>query len=215
MKKYEGTIHTRFSQICKREELTSRQVREELGLSPSHLSYIMNDKKYLATEKAITFIKNRKTNLSYLLTQTDIDLPCDTYSPHNRLTELRENAGYTRIEFCGICNMTYKTLLRYETNEILGPLSTLLLFSSILQVSVDYLLGLTEYRRWEDASSNPIIRNLSPGKAGYMELPHLTTYFLVSDDGDWVLFPDGTKEKITSPNFRDAKILEVMPREHL
>ncbi len=215
MRKYEGMIHTRFSQICRKEELTSRQVREELDLSPSHLSYIMSDKKYLATEKAITFVKNHRTNLSYLLMQTDIDLPCDTYSPHNRLKELRENAGYTKNQFAGICDMTYKTLMKYETNETLGPLSTLLLFSSILKVSIDHLLGLTEYPRWEDASSNPIIRNLSPGKAGYMELPHLTTYFLVSDDGDWVLFPDGTKEKIISPNFRDAKILEVIPREHL
>lgn len=62
-----------------------------------------------------------------------------------RLKELRVENGYTQKELAALLNINSVTYLHYEKAQREPSLSLLAQIALFYNVSVDYLLGLTEY----------------------------------------------------------------------
>lgn len=61
-----------------------------------------------------------------------------------RLRELREKAGYTQAELAEILKMGSKQIWRYENGETEPDGQTIVTIAQALNVSADYLLGLSD-----------------------------------------------------------------------
>ena len=64
-----------------------------------------------------------------------------------RLKEIRKDNDYTQIEIARILRITQVQYSRYETGERLIPITPLIKLADYYNVSVDYLLGLTDIRK--------------------------------------------------------------------
>ena len=62
-----------------------------------------------------------------------------------RLKELREERGLTQKQLATLLNLNSVTYLHYEKSQREPPLATLADMARFFEVSVDYLLGLTNY----------------------------------------------------------------------
>jgi transcriptional regulator with XRE-family HTH domain len=62
----------------------------------------------------------------------------------DRLKELRERAGYTQGELAEILNMGSKQIWRYENGATEPDGLTIVTIAKTLNVSTDYLLGLSD-----------------------------------------------------------------------
>ena len=62
-----------------------------------------------------------------------------------RLKELREEKGLTQSQLAKLLNIHSVTYLHYEKEQREPPLSLLADIAQFYQVSVDYLLGLSDY----------------------------------------------------------------------
>jgi transcriptional regulator with XRE-family HTH domain len=63
----------------------------------------------------------------------------------DRLRESRERKGLTQRELARLCGMNEVQISRYENGKIEPSLSYLELIARHLEVSSDYLLGLSDY----------------------------------------------------------------------
>ena len=61
-----------------------------------------------------------------------------------RLTELRKDAGLTQNQLGKLLNIEKGTISSYETNKREAPDEIKKIFAKFFNVSVDYLLGLTD-----------------------------------------------------------------------
>lgn len=62
-----------------------------------------------------------------------------------RLLQLRKEANLTQKELAGKLNMNSVTYLHYEKGQREPSLDTLLDFADFFSVSVDFLIGKTDY----------------------------------------------------------------------
>ncbi len=62
-----------------------------------------------------------------------------------RLKELREEKGLTQKQVAAALNLNTMTYLHYEKAQREPPLSVLADMAKFFDVSVDYLLGLTDF----------------------------------------------------------------------
>ena len=62
-----------------------------------------------------------------------------------RLKELREERGMTQKQLAQALGLNSVTYLHYEKSQREPPLSLLADMAAFFEVSVDYLLGLTEF----------------------------------------------------------------------
>ncbi len=64
-----------------------------------------------------------------------------------RIRELREARGYTQRELAAMLEMLQPQYFRYETGRRDIPTELLIRLAEIYEVSVDYILGLTDCPR--------------------------------------------------------------------
>lgn len=62
-----------------------------------------------------------------------------------RIKALREDKGYSQCAFARLLSVTPGTLCKYETDRIQVPIDVVVKISDLLDVSTDYILGLTEF----------------------------------------------------------------------
>jgi len=65
----------------------------------------------------------------------------------NRLKDLRKSKGMTQMELGEKINLSQANISKYESDSLEPNIETLSLLSSLLDVSADYLLGLTDDRK--------------------------------------------------------------------
>lgn len=63
-----------------------------------------------------------------------------------KLSELRENKGYSKLEMANILNVHKSTYGKWESNERLIPTKRLVEIADILEINIDYLVGLTNIK---------------------------------------------------------------------
>ena len=111
--------------------------------------------------------KELNTNVSFLLSLTEYSFPLDSYEPDMRLNEIRKERKMHLVELAEQSGASITTVRKYGDGEIDKPnLKVILTFSTLLGVSMEYMMGLTRFKTWEDAaiSYNPFIL-LEKGKA--------------------------------------------------
>lgn len=64
-----------------------------------------------------------------------------------RLKEIRKDHDYNQIEIAKILGITQVQYSRYETGERLIPINHLIKLAEFYNVSIDYLVGLTDVRK--------------------------------------------------------------------
>ena len=64
-----------------------------------------------------------------------------------RLKQLRDEKDMSREELAGHLGMSYSTIAKYETGNRFPDQQTLLKIADIFDVSIDYLLGKSDYRK--------------------------------------------------------------------
>ena len=73
-----------------------------------------------------------------------------------RIRDLREDKDLTQREVGAAVNVPQRTYAYYESGERMGPPQVLVALAQFYNVSVDYLLGLTDQRKpYPKAKSHP------------------------------------------------------------
>lgn len=62
----------------------------------------------------------------------------------NRLKELREDNDLTQEECSKIAYISKNSYIRYEKNERVPPIDTMIIFAEYYRTSLDYIAGLTD-----------------------------------------------------------------------
>ena len=62
-----------------------------------------------------------------------------------RVKELRIENKLNQAKFAELCNVKQSCVSKWERNETLPDVETLILIAEILNVSTDYLLGVKDY----------------------------------------------------------------------
>lgn len=63
----------------------------------------------------------------------------------SRLRRLREREGKSRVVLSQLCGLSDSSIRRYEQGEIKPNVDSLIAIADYFRVSVDYLLGRTNY----------------------------------------------------------------------
>ena len=71
-----------------------------------------------------------------------------------RIRELREDRDFKQKEIAKILNCTQQTYSRYETGEITIDIYSLIKLSEFYNVSIDYLVGLTDQTNFDNKNTN-------------------------------------------------------------
>lgn len=64
-----------------------------------------------------------------------------------RLRELREDRDMTQKECSEIAYISKNSYIRYENNERIPPLDTIIIFAKYYNVSIDYIARLTDIKK--------------------------------------------------------------------
>ena len=64
-----------------------------------------------------------------------------------RLRELREDRDLTQKECAKIAYISKNSYIRYENNERVPPIDTIVLFAKYYNVSIDYIAKLTDIKK--------------------------------------------------------------------
>ena len=64
-----------------------------------------------------------------------------------RLRELREDRDMTQKECSEIAYISKNSYIRYEKNERIPPLDTIMVFAKYYNVSIDYIARLTNVKK--------------------------------------------------------------------
>jgi transcriptional regulator with XRE-family HTH domain len=77
-----------------------------------------------------------------------------------RLAQLRQDAGYTQVEFAAEAGITQRMVAYYEVPDAHPPAHLLPKMAQVLGVSVEVLLGMSQPRRPKKVATNRLERRL-------------------------------------------------------
>lgn len=77
------------------------------------------------------------------------------------LAELRQDRSLLQRDIAKIANVSISTVSNYETGAHFPDIETIVKLADFFGVSIDYLLGRTNFRLKYDVFNKPIIDNLS------------------------------------------------------
>lgn len=135
------------------------------------------------------------TNIDYLLYFTDQNSAIERMDlSYDRIRRLRLEKGFSQAKLADKCEVTLNMIAGIEKRNGKPSLQSLIKFRNVFGVSMDYLIGLTEYRTWESC-----IREVStfskymPKSAIHIENENIKTNCLIDESGEYLIFPDGSK----------------------
>lgn len=212
----------------KKSSLYNRKyLAEKYDVSISSVLRWLENEDYPSLKVLISMSEEYDCNVAYLLDLTNVSAKIKTDNPRllkKRLApmatkELRaESADLTRI-LCAKPNL-FKELLAEYPSKFLRRRKILLQLADILNVSIDYLLGLTDWPLWEYLYlfENPFFL-CPPGASGYLtEIPFGEdakpravsgamelegAVILRHQDGDTILLSNGETLLKDDPIFKD------------
>ena len=177
---------------------------------PSELtaSRWMTGEKCPPIDTLVALSEKTHSNVSYLLSFTDIAAPNDTYTINFNLAEKRNSLGISREALANATDTTYTTVASYEKNGMeRKSLSSLLALASGLGCSIDYLLGLTLFQNWgDDYKQNTSFSGIKPGTPLRVITKTFDTTALLSLDGKYLILPDGKSILCSSTSLKGATI---------
>lgn len=207
--------NTHIKEIIARCQTPYQQLMEVLGCGQAQALRLKRGDYLPKVDTLIKLAEMYHTNVSYLLDRTECDAPCSRYILDNRLMEVLKEKEMTSKMLAAKSEMGYPAIWNFVADPAYtGRRETWVKFSDVLDLSIDYLMGLTDEPHWETLAEFFSNFPVPPGWAGYMNGPAYQGTFLVSTDGWWLIFPDGTKEPITAYKYRFSQIVELLhPQE--
>ena len=158
-------------------------------------------------ETLLLLANTTNTNISYLLMLTEVSSPITRQEIKFRLKETRIMRGYMQKELAEKAGVTPKSICSYETSEelIYGRKSLRMLISvaDALSVSLDYLLGLTERKGWENIEDSPFFK-IKPGMSVQIKSDYYSGECKISEDE--VILENGENLPFLDPRLYSAVI---------
>lgn len=144
-------IHMFGNQLKKlREEksLTQNELAKIFNISPSAVGMYERNKRTPDFNLLIDFAKFFEVSTDYLLDYKNESFPEKSFA--DRLKILREENNLTQLELAQKFNITSQTISQYERGIRTPDFSLLDSIANYFGVSVDYLLGRTNIRNYEE-----------------------------------------------------------------
>lgn len=206
MQKPDQKYKVRYRELSILHGMTDKQMADALGLKMPYYRLILSNTKVPGLPVLLKTAKLFETNLSYILGETRISQACERYEVNNRIEQIRQMRGYSRSQLAKKSNISAPTLSSYETQpKYIGPVKTLSLIAHGLDVSIDYMLGLTDTVFWE---SIPFMQ-IDAGCPGFMITDNSERYFLMSESKDYIIFANGETVSFSDLDLRNASIKHV------
>lgn len=181
-----------------------------------NLSRWSSNSFYPPIDVLILIAKTIGTSTSYLLGQTDVRCGIDRpYGEPRSIQKIISRKGLSYKEIARRAetkpdriSSLVKSFPDIRTNSFIA-------LSEAIEVSTDYLLGLTDRETWDELRS---IEDIEPGYPAYMErllaedgrVIEEGMYILISQDGNTVYLSDGTARKIDERFFIGRSVYPVM-----
>ena len=182
----------------------------ELTVNRWYLGY-----KIPSLENVINLAWCSNTNVSYLLHLCDANRPLNRNTPHLRLSELRKEQKYTITSLCEATGLNPNTVKDCERNETfdqdkkMPTQATLIKLSETLGVSLDFLLGLSDFRTWDEQERHSPFLKYPPGLAIHIKTEEYETDCLMDVTGENVIFPTGEAISIDSERLAFAAVYDI------
>lgn len=170
-----------------------------------------------------------QTNLSYILGLTDEDNACDySHEPVERtLEDLMNVSGMNEKELVSALSKNYKMVRLFKEELPRKRVYSLIKLANAMQLSVDYILGYTDWKTWEirPRLEQPF-KDISPGTGAYFIVRENVScaedisdaikcgdgqYCLVTLDGKQVIFPNGETFAVDDPRLVGYCAVRVVP----
>ena len=81
----------------------------------------------------------------------------------NILKELREKNGYTQTRLAELLHVSKNSVSHYELGKSMPDISILIEITNVFDVSMDYLLGLTEFNLSKDLLNKSLDKSIKIG----------------------------------------------------
>lgn len=184
---------------------------------------------YPPVEVLIGIARTLRTNVSYILSLTEVNCPCDyDKAPEERtLQDLLDVQNMSKKELISALDSNYKAVYRYEEELPKKKVYSLIKLAEALHVSVDYILGYTNWESWEPRSQiDRPFSNIKAGSGAYIvadkgiqSVEDINRairrgdgkFCLLSEDGEYVIFPNGNKIRANDDVFLGAYVARVIP----
>lgn len=141
-------MYQRLKDLREDRDLTQKEVSELIGKSRSGYSNYESGACDLPTDILIFLAEYYNTSTDYLLGETQISTRHSLNNCNrNRYKELRKMNNLTQTELAERIGMSQIGYSKYETGRCGTPTTILIKLSRIYNVSIDYLLGLTDIEK--------------------------------------------------------------------
>lgn len=169
------------------------------------------------------------TNISYVLDLTDVDFPMEIKVPEREKTleEILETSEVSERDFYVAINYNNKALESFKKKLPFNRITSLMTISNITGLSIDYILGYTNWKNWElcGKTIHPF-KEFDAGEAAFVvadknvrskkEVKEALDkkdgmYCLVSADRKMIIFPNGNTVGVNDEIFEGAFVAKVKP----
>lgn len=139
-------MYQRLKDLREDRDLTQKEVAELIGRSRSGYSNYESGSCDVPTDVLIFLAEFYSTSVDYILSETHQSNRhrLSNNSCENRYKELRKRNHFTQTELAERIGMSQIGYSKYETGRCGTPSTILIKLARIYNVSIDYLLGLTD-----------------------------------------------------------------------
>ncbi len=145
----------RIRELREEKELTQKQISKLLGVDISTYSAWERGRDLFPLKRLLILANIFEVSIDYITGQTDqkkyddLKEEMDLNLLKERLRLVRIENEYTQEILAKSLHTTHSALSAYENGHQIMPLITLYQFSSLVNISMDYLLGRTNYKYFE------------------------------------------------------------------
>ncbi len=138
-------MYQRLKDLREDRDLTQKEVAELIGKSRSGYSNYESGACDIPTDVLIFLADYYCTSVDYLLGEThETERHSLSISKNNRYKDLRKKKGFTQTDLAERIGMSQIGYSKYETGRCGTPTIILIKLARIYNVSIDYLLGITD-----------------------------------------------------------------------
>lgn len=213
----------RFRELRIEKQLSLEAVAELCHVTKDTVARWEASLIFPAPSKILFLAKLYNTSISYLLGETNVRAPLERNDPFLRLKEIRNDRALSIPQLSQLAKVSWSTVKKYETSPDAKPrLTVCKALADALDVSLDYLLGLTKFEKWEDSpfsDKNPF-NSFQAGDAIRIEFAEgsqlakkfgYRTNALINSGKSGIIFTEHSQVLVSHKDFRRAKITLLVP----